>query len=727
MPQRRPTALLVYSILLALSAGCPMGPAGINSTTNTTPTADAGPDQNAQLGDRVVLNGGMSTDPDGDLLFFAWEQIVGPGVALNDPNAETLEFVAVEEGLYEFMLTVSDGRGGFDSDTVRVFVGTATPAGTPQADAGPDRTVNEGDVVTLRGANSSNPGGAAFLFLWEQLSGPSVALSDPTSAEPTFDAPQVDADVTLTFLLTISNGDGLEDSDSVTITVLDEEAPSDAACLEDGDCDNDDPCTIDECDRGECVSTPLDCPDGEECSKGECVPVSECAQDEDCPGGRECVDGACVPSGCQSNADCNDGDSCTVDTCVNGQCASQQMVCIVGENCVNGNCVPTDDLDVSISGCPDSLQANGVVTLSATAVNGVGDVTFEWTATSGTFDDASSPSPTFTAEAADAVVTVTATDSAPESTAQDACTIDVTIPVLFVANSVGNNVTSYSFVATLDGNVAPDTNLTGGLTGLDQSADVAVTSGGLLMAINVAGNSLNFYSNATAADGDTAPERVVQGESTGFGAPATVAYDPTNDLVFVANILGNSDILVFTGASDAGLNGNVAPTRTIMSSALSAPFGINLDAEGNLYVANNGKTNVLVFADAAAADGDVSPSRTITADTFVNLFDVFVDGNDTLYVVDTADDEILVFRNASTLNGPQTPDATIAIPNAASLAAIVVDANDTGYVSDSARNAVYSFDNIRTLNGMVDPDRTIQGVSTQLNNPVGLFLFFAQE
>ena len=42
------------------------------STANTQPVADAGPDQTAQVGDIVQLNGNGSFDADGNPLTFAW-------------------------------------------------------------------------------------------------------------------------------------------------------------------------------------------------------------------------------------------------------------------------------------------------------------------------------------------------------------------------------------------------------------------------------------------------------------------------------------------------------------------------------------------------------------------------------------------------------------------------------------------------------------------------------
>ena len=84
----------------------------------------------------------------------------------------------------------------------------------------PTRTVDEGDTVTLAGSGT-DPEGETLTFAWTAPAG--VTLSDPNSANPTFTAPQVDADTPLAFTLQVcdeADPVSLCDTDTVAINVL---------------------------------------------------------------------------------------------------------------------------------------------------------------------------------------------------------------------------------------------------------------------------------------------------------------------------------------------------------------------------------------------------------------------------------------------------------------------------------------------------------------------------
>src|SRR5207245_2706682 len=107
----------------------------------------------------------------------------------------------------------------------RAIVASSSSNNLPIANAGPDQTVNEDTLVTLDGPASSDPDGDTLTYSWIQIAGPALTLSNANTANPTFNAPLVDADTALTFQLIVN--DGLVDSlaDKVNIVVLPIQVP----------------------------------------------------------------------------------------------------------------------------------------------------------------------------------------------------------------------------------------------------------------------------------------------------------------------------------------------------------------------------------------------------------------------------------------------------------------------------------------------------------------------
>jgi len=408
-------------------------------------------------------------------------------------------------------------------------------------------------------------------------------------------------------------------------------------------------------------------------------------------------------------------------TVSNGQggAASDTVTVNVGSE---GNQPPTAD-----AGADQTVAGGSTVDLDGSASSDPdGDpLSFSWTQTAGsavTLTGADTATPSFTAPNAIATLTFELTvDDGNGGVDTDSVNVNVANQTrLFVANLTGNSLVSFADPAAVTGNVAPTTHLAGALTVLDSPADAVVNLAGRLIVANSLGRSLTSYDDAAAAGGDQAPDGHVSGGNTLLFEPVSLAINLAQDLLFVAEV-ANDDILVFAGTGGT-LDGNVPPVRAIASVDLNNPFGIDLGANGDLYVANNGPDDVVVFANAGALNGNVNATRIINSAVFGSLFDVFVDDNDTMFVVDAMDGEVYVFSDASSLDGGVTPDFTLQVPQAVQLTAIVVDSNGTGYIADFGAGAVYVYDNVSTQSGAVNPDRIISGDQTQLSGPVRLFL-----
>ncbi|MGV8074065.1 MAG: PKD domain-containing protein [Syntrophobacteraceae bacterium] len=165
---------------------------------NASPTASAGPNQTVPEGATVTLDASDSTDPDDGIASYFWEQIAGPAVTLTSTTSQQAMFIApnVIEGSTSltFRVTVTD-NGGLKS-TATCVVNVTWVNSPPQAITGSDQSVYEGDVVVLDGSGSSDPDDGIKSYMWKQTSGSAVTLTDPTSVQPSFTAPNVQATVT---------------------------------------------------------------------------------------------------------------------------------------------------------------------------------------------------------------------------------------------------------------------------------------------------------------------------------------------------------------------------------------------------------------------------------------------------------------------------------------------------------------------------------------------------
>ncbi|NTX13749.1 tandem-95 repeat protein [Myxococcus sp. CA056] len=160
-----------------------------------------------------------ATDADGDTLTYAWTQLTGTTVTLQNANTATASFSAGEvddDAALSFRVTVSDGDANVNA-TVTVTVRNVNRA--PTANAGPAASAVSGATVTLDGSASSDPDSTTVTYLWTQISGPAVTLSEATAAQPTFTAPTVTAERDLVFSLVVNDGAANSSASLVVITI----------------------------------------------------------------------------------------------------------------------------------------------------------------------------------------------------------------------------------------------------------------------------------------------------------------------------------------------------------------------------------------------------------------------------------------------------------------------------------------------------------------------------
>lgn len=213
---RRRNVAIVMAVPVAIAA---LAIIWSNQPQNRPPIARAGDDLVVSSGDTVTLDASNSIDPEGGAVAYLWTQEHGPVVALSEPTAARLVFVAPHVNGPEtlsFRVQVSDGRAASD-DKLTVTVHAVNLA--PSASAGADQTVDAGSTVTLDASGSADPEHAPLSFAWTKLGGPDVTLTGADTASPTFIAPDVSDDSTLTFEVAVTDGTH-RSADQVVIRVL---------------------------------------------------------------------------------------------------------------------------------------------------------------------------------------------------------------------------------------------------------------------------------------------------------------------------------------------------------------------------------------------------------------------------------------------------------------------------------------------------------------------------
>ncbi|WP_088340977.1 PKD domain-containing protein [Robiginitalea sediminis] len=201
------------------------GQTGFDEVTVTViqtqpPVVEAGPNQTIALPVNSVFLNGTASDPDGGaIVTLAWTQESGPAAAtLGGADTATLTASDLVEGTYVFRLTATDDEGETAFDEVTVTVNPETANAAPDAVA--EGTPISGTApltVQFTGRNSTDDFGIVS-YLWEFGDG---STSDATDPEHTFTEAG-----TYTVVLTVTDGEGLTDTASLTITVTEAESIS---------------------------------------------------------------------------------------------------------------------------------------------------------------------------------------------------------------------------------------------------------------------------------------------------------------------------------------------------------------------------------------------------------------------------------------------------------------------------------------------------------------------
>ncbi|MGY3688416.1 glycosyl hydrolase family 18 protein [Vibrio coralliilyticus] len=188
---------------------------------NRAPVAAAGADVSVTGPASVVLDGSSSSDSDGSVASYAWEQLSGTSVSLTGANIAQASFDVAEVTQTEtltFKLTVTDNEGATGTDTVVVTVQAKDtgPVNTaPVAAVSAPATANAGDVVVVDASGSSDADNDTLTYSWDVPAGLNATISGATV---TFTAAEYTQDTSLLFTVTVSDSQATS-SASATVVV----------------------------------------------------------------------------------------------------------------------------------------------------------------------------------------------------------------------------------------------------------------------------------------------------------------------------------------------------------------------------------------------------------------------------------------------------------------------------------------------------------------------------
>jgi hypothetical protein len=209
------------------------------------PVADAGPDITMNAGEEIKLDGTGSYARNGTLVSYHWQVEEWDDVeenipTLQDSDSATPTLIAphptrTPSSSYGIELQVTDSNGLSDSDFVVVRVITPYDGPLiPQANAGGDQTVEEGQQVVLFGTNSYARNGTIVEYEWSWKDWPTELqeenlpqLHDSDTHRTYFTAPNVTSGSEDKYVieLKVTDNNGLFDIDDAVITVLSTDFP----------------------------------------------------------------------------------------------------------------------------------------------------------------------------------------------------------------------------------------------------------------------------------------------------------------------------------------------------------------------------------------------------------------------------------------------------------------------------------------------------------------------
>jgi DNA-binding beta-propeller fold protein YncE len=223
---------------------------------------------------------------------------------------------------------------------------------------------------------------------------------------------------------------------------------------------------------------------------------------------------------------------------------------------------------------------------------------------------------------------------------------------LIVPDEGTSAILFFSDPAEIEGNAPPSRLLFGVGTELLGPVQVYVDSStDELYVLDRATSQILVYSDASTIDGEVAPNRRIVGGLTGLSGPSAFFFQPATEQL---SVLNPTEILTFEAYRSA--NGGPAPSgrvRGANTTFSNLAYG-ELTGSGTLILADSGTNQILSFDSWVFDRTDEAPTRILGGNnTGLSEPRQFALLDDTLYIADEG--RVLVFDEISTSQGNPFP------------------------------------------------------------------------
>ncbi len=192
--------------------------------SNQNPVANAGSNISITLPVSSVSLNGNGSDADGTIASYAWTKIAGPTqYTIAAPASAQTGVNNLVQGVYYFMLTVTDNAGGTAVDFIKVTVIGAAPNQAPVANAGNNKVITlPTNSVSVTGSGTDADGTIAS-YSWTKISGPAqFNIQSPANAQTTINNL---VEGVYQFQLKVTDNAGGTSTDEMQVTVNAAPAP----------------------------------------------------------------------------------------------------------------------------------------------------------------------------------------------------------------------------------------------------------------------------------------------------------------------------------------------------------------------------------------------------------------------------------------------------------------------------------------------------------------------